>query len=256
MKIFLTLGLALLIGAAAPAQQEPAAASVPQWEREFLNLSEERRTEFVKHVQRAQELAAEKRVFEAVDAIDKAAKIFPDHPGLLNLRGSCQVEFRNFERAMEAYRKADELAPDNAGIVFNIAEVHFVTNEWEKAKDGFERVLELTEGAENTMQLRRLAEFKVMLCMLKLDQVESARKLAEKYDLFDDSPFPYYAAAAIHYHDEEKVEAEADLARAARIFRKPETLAPWQDTLMEFGYIKNFFTGDLEEDAGTPPIEP
>ena len=37
------------------------------------------------------------------------------------------------------------------------------------------------------------------------------------------------------------------LARAGRIFQSPEVLAPWQDTLVEYGYIKSFYGNDLNE---------
>jgi hypothetical protein len=43
------------------------------------------------------------------------------------------------------------------------------------------------------------------------------------------------------------IKAEEWLAIAGRIFQDPNVLAPWQDTLVEYGYIKSFY-GD---DAGT-----
>ena len=35
---------------------------------------------------------------------------------------------------------------------------------------------------------------------------------------------------------------------AGRVFRDPNILAPWQDTLVEYGYIKSFY-GDNDEAA-------
>ena len=43
------------------------------------------------------------------------------------------------------------------------------------------------------------------------------------------------------------IKAEEWLAMAGRIFRDPNVLAPWQDTLVEYGYIKSFYG----EDAAT-----
>ena len=57
-----------------------------------------------------------------------------------------------------------------------------------------------------------------------------------------------FAQAAIAYDDKDLVKAEEWLARASRIFTNPEVLAPWQDTLVEFGYIKSFYGGELKEE--------
>jgi hypothetical protein len=71
--------------------------------------------------------------------------------------------------------------------------------------------------------------------------------LAEKYDFLDDSPFHYYAKAALAYEAEDLLKAEEWLAVAARIFQDPNILAPWQDTLVEYGYIKSFYGDDAAE---------
>jgi hypothetical protein len=80
-----------------------------------------------------------------------------------------------------------------------------------------------------------------LLCLKKLGKDAEATILAEKYDYLDDSPFYYYAKAAISYDNKDLIKAEEWLARAKRIFRDPNILAPWQDTLVEFGYIKSFY---------------
>ena len=36
---------------------------------------------------------------------------------------------------------------------------------------------------------------------------------------------------------------------ANRIFQDPNILAPWQDTLVEYGYIKSFYGGDGSQEA-------
>ena len=71
--------------------------------------------------------------------------------------------------------------------------------------------------------------------------------LAGKYTFEDDSPFYYFAQAALAYDNKDLIKAEEWLAMAGRIFRDPNVLAPWQDTLVEYGYIKSFYG----EDSGT-----
>jgi Tfp pilus assembly protein PilF len=208
----------------------------------FLNLPEERRKEFIQHLGEASRVFQQKRIFETMEEIDKAAAIFPDSPELHNLRGSCYVEMRAFDKALAEFEKAAAFSKDNPSILFNIGEVHFVTKEWKKAHEIFERVMKLLP--ENNMALGRLVEFKILLSKKKLGMDEEVTILAEKYDFLDDSPYYYYAQAALAYDENNLVKAEEWLAMAGRIFRDPNILAPWQDTLVEYGYIKSFYGED------------
>ncbi len=220
----------------APAEAAPA---LKPNQKAFLNLPEETRKEFIKHVGEASRLFQQKRIFETLEELDKAEKIFADSPEIMNLRGSCFVEIRAFDKALVEFKKAAELSKDNSSIGFNIAEVYFVTKEWQKSADLFEEVLKQIP-ATNTA-LSRLVEFKILLCKKKLGKREEAIALAEKYDFLDDSPYYYYAKAALAYDDNDLIKAEEWLAIASRIFQDPKTIAPWQDTLVEFGYIKSFY---------------
>src|SRR5437763_1319121 len=65
----------------------------------FLNLPEEKRKEFVKHLNEANRIFQQKRVIETLDELNKAAAIFKDSPEIYNLRGSCYVEMRAFDKA-------------------------------------------------------------------------------------------------------------------------------------------------------------
>lgn len=208
----------------------------------FLNLPEERRKEFVKHLMEANRLFQQKRIFETMEQIDKASAIFADSPELYNLRGSCYVEMRAFDKALISFEKAAAFSKDNPSIKFNIGEVYFVTKQWKTAHDTFLGVLK--QLPPNNMALSRLVEFKILLCKKKLGLNDEVTILAEKYDFLDDSPYYYYANAALAYEDKNLVKAEEWLAMAGRIFRDPSILAPWQDTLVEYGYIKSFYGDD------------
>ncbi|MGJ8632865.1 MAG: tetratricopeptide repeat protein [Luteolibacter sp.] len=216
-------------------------------QKEFLNLPEEDRKDFAKNFGEAVRFFQQKRIFECLDAIDEAEQIFPNSAELMNLEGSCYVEMRNFDKAMEALKMANEINPKSTSILFNIGEVYFVTKEWQKSHDIFEKVFAAIP--EDGSGLSRLVEFKILLCKLKLDQKDEAIILAEKYDFQDDSPYYYYAKATIAYDEGDNIKAEEWLARANRIFRNPNIVAPWQDTLVEYGYIKSFYG---EEDI---PVE-
>lgn len=250
---FLSL-LALLTPLAAqtaviPTKETPAADSktlMPN-QQAFLNLPEERRNEFIKHLEESNRLFQQKRIFETLDEIAKAEKIFKDSPEIYNLRGSCYVEMRSFDKALADYLKALTYTKDNPSIEFNVGEVYFVTKEWKKSLEIFEKIfkaLEVPPVAANTLSLRRLVEFKILLCKKKLGMEKEAKAMAEKYDFLDDSPYYYYAQAAIAYDNNNLIKAEEWLAIANRIFQDPNVLAPWQDTLVEYGYIKSFYGDD------------
>jgi tetratricopeptide (TPR) repeat protein len=234
----------------APAEQAPAAGEqeLAPNQKAFLNLPEESRKEFIKHLGEANRIFQQKRIFETMEELDKATKIFADSPEIHNLRGSCYVEMRAFDKALAEFNKASSLSKDNPSIEFNIGEVYFVTKEWQKALDVFEKVLTaLNASQQNAIALSRLVEFKILLCKKKLGRDNEVTILAEKYDFLDDSPFHYYAKAALAYEANDQLKAEEWLAIAGRIFQDPNILAPWQDTLVEFGYIKSFYG----EDAAT-----
>ncbi len=250
MKAISLLSLfALVTPLAAQGDAAPAAPAVKQEllpnQQAFLNLPEESRKEFIKQLGEAARLFRDKRIFETMDALDKASKVFADSPEIHNLRGSCFVEMRAFDKALAEFEKALSFSKDNPSVEFNIAEVYFVTKEWKKAVEIFEKILKGIPP-ENT-GLGRLVEFKILLSKKKLGLDNEVTILANKYTFEDDSPFYYYAQAALAYDNKDLIKAEEWLAMASRIFQDPNVLAPWQDTLVEYGYIKSFYG----EEAGT-----
>jgi tetratricopeptide (TPR) repeat protein len=236
-------------------EAEQPQKEVPAYEQAFLNLPQDKRDEFIKKLLDAQRLFAGKRVFEALEKVNEAQVIYADSPDLINLRGACEVEFRNFDKALISFKRADELKPGAHDILFNIAEVLFVTKDWDGAETTFTKVQSLIGKGptDSKLQLARLVEFKLLLCKIKLGKKDEAAALATKYDYLDDSPFPYYAEAAMHFAEGRDLEAEAVMARGGRIFQNPAILSPWQDTMIEFGYIKGFFGGDAAIPAAGDP---
>lgn len=239
--VFLLLLSACPLFAQAPQNDATVEELLPS-QRAFLNLPEEQRKEFAKHFGEAARYFQQKRIFETLESLHEAEKIFDQSAELLNLRGSCYVEMRAFDKATEAFNEALKINPKNTSIRFNVAEVLFVTKQWQESLDTFTEIL--GEIPENNTSLSRLVEFKMLLCKKKLGMGDEVVIMAEKYDYQDDSPYYYYAKAALAYEDEDLLQAEEWLARANRIFRDPNIIAPWQDTLVEFGYIKSFYGDD------------
>jgi tetratricopeptide (TPR) repeat protein len=250
MKFISTLSLLIsIIPLAAqnegkPAEKDPAVEdkSMMPNQSEFLNLPQESRKTFGKHLSEAYRLFQQKRIFESLDELEKAALVFAFSPEIHNLRGSCYVEMRAFDKALIEFQKASSFSTHNSSIDFNIAEVYFCTQEWARALEKFEKIIEKLPKS-NTSFLR-LMEFKMLLCQRKLGRVDEAKKLSEKYDFSDDSPFFYYAQATTAFENKDLAKAEDWLRIADRVFKNANTIAPWRDTLAEYGYIKSFYGND------------
>lgn len=225
--------------------KKEVSAGVKMWQN-FSNLPKETREEYSTMFRKAQNLFNQKRIFDTLETLDILQQIFPDHPAELNLRGACYVEIRSFDKASVIFNKILKVAPENTNVLFNLAELDFVTNKWASSHARFESLIPKIPKGQKAML--RLCEFKFLLCKLKLDKVDEAQALAEKYDQWDDSPFYYYSQGALLYHADSKQEADKMFRNARYVWRNSAVLAPWQDTLIEFGYIRSFYGNSEEEE--------
>ncbi len=224
-------------------ESEEAKRKLAPNQQAFLNLSEEKRMDFVKYFKEASRLYSEKRIFEALDEIAKLDAVFADSPESRNLKASCYIEIRSFEKAIAELTRAVELSPDNPTILFNMAEVYFVTRDWQKSIDIFERLIK-TKSFQTNIPILRLMEFKVMLAKKKLGKKEEAEALLKKYDDTDDSPYFYFAEASKAFDAGDVAKAEQFLLSASRVFTNPATITAWQDTFIEYGYLKSYYGGE------------
>ena len=248
--------LALLASTLCLSAQEPKSAEgekkTPQWLIDIQALNEEVQTEYSKSALRCKQLFDQKRIFECLAEIRKAEAIYDKNPAILNLRGACYVEFRNFDKALDAFKLALDIQKGDFNVRFNIAEIKFVSQDYQASLTDLETLYKEAKEDPQYASMIPLIRFKTVLCKLKLKDEEGAKAIIGETDFLSDSPLYYYGNAALEYHVDNGREAEKWLARARRIFRNPQILAPWQDTLIEFGYIKSFYGGDLEVESGSP----
>jgi tetratricopeptide (TPR) repeat protein len=224
-------------------QQAAKTREYTEIEKEFTNLPEQKRIDYIKYVNEANRLFQQKRIFESMAQVHEARKIFDKNSDVFNLLGSCYVEFRDFDEAMGFYEKALALSPKSPIIHFNIAELEFVTRKWKSCLEKMRNVLTMLPKGD--IATTRVVEIKILLCHIALNENTEADALAQKYDpLIDDSPYYYYAQACIAYRDKDEEKAQSFLLMALRVFRNPAILAPWDDTLMEYGFIKSYYGGE------------
>lgn len=253
-SLLICIVLGILGGTAFSQKEEKEANEVPAFVAKFGNLPEEKRKAYGEHKIKADQFFRQKRTFESLDQIHQALAIFDEDPSAWNLLGSCHVEFRSFSKAKKAFQRAMALDAGNNGILFNLAEMDFVTKQWKSCSEKMMTLAKRLEEEggempESSLSLHRLAIFKSLLSELKLGNEQKSREMAKEYSLdWDDTPFTYYSKAAFAYFEDDGEEANRWINTAVRVFGGVEQVANWQDTLIEFGYVKSFYGG---EDGGT-----
>ena len=233
--------------------QESEESTEPAFVANFSNLPEAKRTEYLKHRSKAYEYSTQKRTFESLGEIHKATEIFDEDPSLWSLKASCYVEFRIFDKAKKAYERSLALRPKDMGTLFNLAEMDFISRDWEGAIKKMTTVKEAVEDASESvdagpLSVHRLCLFKIVISHLKLGQKDEAKKIASEYwNEFDDSPFTYFSKAVLAYEEDNDEEAKEWLASASRVFRDRAVITRWQDSLIEVGYFKSLYHQSEEE---------
>ncbi len=198
-------------------------------------LDEETRTKFIGLLREGSRFLAEKRVQEALDKLSDAEIILPDHPDVLNLKGSVFVNIRDFDRAAEYFDRVKELYPGMWQTDFNRVEMDFVRDDWATAMQKFDKLLS-EYGEKLDAGTLRLIDFKIAICHLKLDQPAEAKKIIDKYGYYDSSPIFYYGNAAMAFQEGNDVGASEWIRNAKEIYPAQQN-AVFEDSLFEAGWL-------------------
>lgn len=258
ITIFASITIALTVTAQDARAQEPSpqssAASNTGEEtlKRFMAMPEDTRKLFNRNLYEAQQLFQQKRLFDALQLLDELDKIFKGHPGALTLKAGCYVEMRSFKKAYPIFQEILKITPKSTNIRFNLAELDFVMQNWEAAHQSFAELIKLLPPENKNMI--QLSEFKMLLCKLKTNRIDEARAMENKYGEWDDTPYYYYAKAALLYHDEKTDEAKKILRDALFVWGDKNRLSSWQDTMIEFGYVRSLYGG--QDEFGTGQDEP
>ena len=223
-----TTVLALIFGLLCAASM-PVASADP-----LAGLSEEKRTELMELVQSASQDVAGVRMFEALQSLNKAEAIAADFHVIHNLRGAVYTKLKDFEKARASFDKSIRLQPDAYEARFNFHEIYFVTGEYQKALDGFQKLLD--DFPRMPESIRDMARYKVLLCHIALDQTDKAKVIAERFSYLDDTPVYYFANAAMKLADDDEAGAAEWIGSAGRIYG-PETAQLYVDGLQEMGLM-------------------
>lgn len=197
-------------------------------------LSQEERRHFNDRMDAAK-AAYEKRDIEAARAeLGEAERIDGKNFDLLTLRGACHVEERDFKSALADFSAAVEMEPDNGDAHFNRGEMFFVTEQWDEAIKVFRLAKKHTTKESNSVM--PLIDFKLMLCEAGRGDRDAFERLAEANQGAPDPQLAAFTRVARALEAEDKTAAADALAEAKESFPDAADLAPWYDTMIEFGY--------------------
>lgn len=195
--------------------------------------------EAMQKLQEAQELQQKQRFYDALEKLDELDALAPNLPDVYNMRGSIYLSpsLRDFAKADEMFAKAETLQPNSLPPRFNRAELLFVKHDWAASAVAFEKLL--VDFPKTPMAVRHLILFKLVVCSIKVDQMEVAEKrLKESFTFMDDTPAYYFANAALAFQKKNESEAKDWMLRANGIFKEGENSA-YVDTLMEARWVPN-----------------
>lgn len=194
-----------------------------------------RRHEFSQLLETARKSFDERDVRGALAALEEAGDLYESNPDLLNLRGSCHVELRDFEKALMDFSGALKKMPHSPSVHFNIGEVHFVSKRWDDAFKSFNQAKESLAPESDT--LRQLIDFKLMLCEIGRGNPDKFEALANANSQLQGTPLSEYTKVVRAFQADDPNAAREALNAVAERFPEAEARAPWNDTLAEFGYM-------------------
>ncbi|MFZ4763342.1 MAG: tetratricopeptide repeat protein [Roseimicrobium sp.] len=196
---------------------------------------------FLQIIGEIQQLHGKNKFTEALDKLHEAEKLKPESPVLYNVRGSVFTGMRDFDKAREAFAKAQSLSPEAFEPKFNLIELDYVTGKYAEAEAGFAKVL--NDFPKLPMQVRHLTQAKVIICQLKQSKLAEAETGAKTFTYMDDTPAYYFVKAAFAFQKGDKADAADWLAKAGKIY-KAEDNAPYLDSLMEARWIPSLSVPD------------
>ena len=197
-----------------------------------------------------QALQADRRYAEALLKLDELVRSYPDEAEVHNLRGSVLLSpsgTRDLKAAAAAFERALALQTTREGRLaprFNLAEVAFVGHQWAEARRLIEGLM--SDYPDLPPPLRHLVVYKLVICLLKSDEVPQAEALAKQHFTFmDDSPAHYFANAAVAFQKGNEAEAQDWIKRGKSIFGE-KGVDPYLDSLMEARWVPNVALPSVE----------
>lgn len=173
-------------------------------------------------------LIAAKDYDNAMKALEGPLASQPDDPKVHVMHGALLAARRQYPGAQAAFRKALDLSPGSAPVMFNLAEIEFVLGHYAEAGEFYTKLRPMMP--ENKMLL-----YRQYLCALMLDNQEDAQRVINSPLLPAQSPEWFYIKAAEAFRNGNKKEGQKLVEQARRLYG--EKVRPHDQTLQRLGML-------------------
>ena len=131
-----------------------------------------------------------KKYDAALAKLSGLEKKYPGDPFILNLLGAVHTRKKDYANARRYFDLSLEKQPDFFPAKFNLGELLFLQRQYAESL-GFFREMQQADPTNELLQ------FKVFLCLFKMDDSEGTEKAMKKIRYPGDTPAWYYAQAAL-----------------------------------------------------------
>ena len=236
---------------AGPPVAEEVASELAKDKAAFARLPDEEQARFRRLVDEAGQVLRKYKPRKALALLNEARRLRAIDHDLLLFRGLAWMQLREHETACRYFERGLRYYPEFTPLQFNLAECEFMRGRYAESEALFAQTL--GERPELPLPTLRILEFKSLLCLLKLEQSEEARRRIEAV-VADGTPFDRYAKAAWRLKAGPDDQARSLLASARSVFT-PAARIPYEESLIACGLIDGQLPPPpVEEDA--PPGNP
>jgi len=222
-------------------EQSSASFNLERIHQSFLNLPKEEQEAYQHLKEEANRLYSKQRHFESLALLYQMRDIFIGDPYIDNQLAIITTHLRGFDQAKKYFQ--DYTTFDRMIAITKVE---------------YDEIIEKTAGNPdqasvikfNDLPIIRLAMMKKLLSHIALNSKgidtkkhqEQIKELSTKYDFMDDSPYYYYANAALEYAADNRDAGDNWLATVRRIYSStPNLLNNWDNTFQEFGFIRSAY---------------
>ena len=165
----------------------------------------------------------------ALDKLDMADQIHADVPDTWIMRGAIYAEQHAFEKAADAFEKANKLNPGDFWPPYNIAELLLVQKKYAEAEGAFEK-LSVYQGHEE------LVQFKIVFADVMQGKKDDAKKVLDTMKFPSNTPAYYFANAAWYFANKDEKQGNYWTHAGIKVFGLDHCVS-YYDILADVGWV-------------------
>lgn len=172
----------------------------------------------------ADRLAAQNDFIGAMDQVNAAIALDPKLAAAYSLRATIYVRDKEWEQAEKDYSSALQLDPKNVEVRYNLAQVAFIQNKYDAAREGF-------AALQQDPLMGDLSAYKVFLCDLFGGHEATAAKELDAFNQVGSNASYYFANMAWSLYHKKMDDAQGWETSAQNIY-SPEKFNLYAESLI------------------------